>query len=89
MYSQCNLEEFAAHAGKVNCLRIGRKSGRVLVTGGSDLVNVWAIGKTTPVMVITRYILILIYIEMKQLIYRSLYSRILNIFNILNIFYCK
>jgi katanin p80 WD40 repeat-containing subunit B1 len=41
-----------AHQGKVNCLRIGRKSGRVMVTGGDDKnVNMWAIGKAEPIMV--------------------------------------
>lgn len=35
-------------------LRIGRQSGRVLVTGGEDKkVNVWAIGKSTPIMGLT------------------------------------
>ncbi|GLC51494.1 Quinone-dependent D-lactate dehydrogenase [Pleodorina starrii] len=42
------LVEFAAHAGDVRCVRIGRKTAGVLVTGGDDKkVNVWAIGKTT------------------------------------------
>jgi hypothetical protein len=40
------LQEFAAHAGTVNCLKVGRKSSGVLVTGGDDCkVNMWAIGK--------------------------------------------
>eukprot|EP01116_Phalansterium_solitarium_P011481 TRINITY_DN27175_c0_g1_i1.p1 TRINITY_DN27175_c0_g1~~TRINITY_DN27175_c0_g1_i1.p1 ORF type:complete len:216 (+),score=88.63 TRINITY_DN27175_c0_g1_i1:209-856(+) len=43
------LQDWQAHDGKVNCLRIGRKSGRVLVTGGDDRkVNMWAIGKPGP-----------------------------------------
>ncbi|PNH09085.1 Katanin p80 WD40-containing subunit B1 [Tetrabaena socialis] len=42
------LVEFAAHSGDVRCVRIGRKTAGVLVTGGDDnKVNVWAIGKTT------------------------------------------
>ncbi|KAG2497953.1 hypothetical protein HYH03_004215 [Edaphochlamys debaryana] len=42
------LVEFAAHAGDVRCVRIGRKTAGVLVTGGDDKkVNVWAIGRTT------------------------------------------
>nr|AAT01224.1 katanin p80 subunit PF15p [Chlamydomonas reinhardtii] len=42
------LVEFAAHAGDVRCVRIGRKTAGVLVTGGDDKkVNVWALGKTT------------------------------------------
>lgn len=38
-------EEFAAHAGNVNCASIGKKSSGVLVTGGDDKrVNLWTIG---------------------------------------------
>jgi hypothetical protein len=45
-------DEFAAHASAVNCLRIGRKSAGVLVTGGEDRkVNVWAIGKPAAILV--------------------------------------
>ncbi|KAL3143620.1 Quinone-dependent D-lactate dehydrogenase [Trebouxia sp. C0009 RCD-2024] len=45
------LQEFVAHTSHVNCLKIGRKSAGVLVTGGEDKkVNVWAIGKPTPVL---------------------------------------
>lgn len=45
-------EEFTAHDGPVNSLRLGRKSGRVMVTGGEDKkVNVWAIGNKTAIMV--------------------------------------
>lgn len=45
-------EEFVAHPSSVNCLKIGRKSSGVLVTGGEDkLVNVWAIGKPNALMV--------------------------------------
>ncbi|KAK1305446.1 hypothetical protein QJS10_CPB11g02391 [Acorus calamus] len=44
------LQEFAAHASTVNCLKIGRKSSRVLVTGGEDhKVNLWAIGKPNAI----------------------------------------
>ncbi|VVB13708.1 unnamed protein product [Arabis nemorensis] len=40
------LQEFVAHSAAVNCLKIGRKTSRVLVTGGEDhKVNLWAIGK--------------------------------------------
>ena len=46
------LEEFVAHAGPVNALRLGRKSGRVMVTGGDDRrVNVWTIGREGAIMV--------------------------------------
>lgn len=46
------LQEFVAHTSNVNCLKIGKKSAGVLVTGGEDKkVNVWAIGKPTAVLV--------------------------------------
>ncbi|XXG86877.1 hypothetical protein AAC387_Pa11g1701 [Persea americana] len=45
------LQEFVAHTSSVNCLRIGRKSSRVLVTGGEDhKVNLWAIGKPNALL---------------------------------------
>jgi katanin p80 WD40 repeat-containing subunit B1 len=40
-----------AHSAAVNCLKIGRKSSRVLVTGGEDhKVNLWAIGKPNAIL---------------------------------------
>ncbi|RRT85043.1 hypothetical protein B296_00006209, partial [Ensete ventricosum] len=46
------IEEFVAHAADVNCVAIGKKSSRVFVTGGADRkVNLWAIGKPTPLLV--------------------------------------
>ncbi|KAG6472335.1 hypothetical protein ZIOFF_069795 [Zingiber officinale] len=45
------LLEFVAHSSNVNCLKIGRKTSRVLVTGGEDRkVNVWAIGKPNAIL---------------------------------------
>ncbi|XP_042908828.1 katanin p80 WD40 repeat-containing subunit B1 isoform X2 [Parasteatoda tepidariorum] len=45
------LQEFVAHSANVNCLSFGRKSGRVLVTGGDDKkVNLWAVGKPNCIM---------------------------------------
>ena len=45
------VKEFPAHSANVNCLRIGRKSSQVLVTGGDDKkVNVWAIGKPNAIL---------------------------------------
>nr|XP_017216836.1 PREDICTED: katanin p80 WD40 repeat-containing subunit B1 homolog [Daucus carota subsp. sativus] len=42
-------EEFVAHSTSVNCLKIGRKTSRILLTGGEDYkVNLWAIGKPNP-----------------------------------------
>jgi WD40 repeat protein len=49
------LQEFVAHSAAVNCLKIGRKSSRVLVTGGEDhKVNLWAIGKPNAILVSSR-----------------------------------
>ncbi|PHT26195.1 Katanin p80 WD40 repeat-containing subunit B1 [Capsicum baccatum] len=45
------LQEFVAHSLSVNCLKIGRKSSRVLLTGGEDhKVNLWAIGKPNAML---------------------------------------
>ena len=45
-----------AHSSSVNCLKIGRKSSRVLVTGGEDhKVNLWAIGKPNAILVSSRF----------------------------------
>ncbi|GJN17484.1 hypothetical protein PR202_gb04555 [Eleusine coracana subsp. coracana] len=46
------IEEFVAHDAEVRSLSIGKKSSRVFITGGSDRkVNLWAIGKQTPLLV--------------------------------------
>jgi WD40 repeat protein len=46
------IEEFVAHDAEVRSLAIGKKSSRVFITGGSDRkVNLWAIGKQTPLLV--------------------------------------
>nr|VDD03622.1 unnamed protein product [Brassica rapa] len=48
------VEEFVAYSAAVNCLKIGRKPSRVLVTGGEDhKVNLWAICKPNAILVIT------------------------------------
>ncbi|XP_043285326.1 katanin p80 WD40 repeat-containing subunit B1 isoform X2 [Venturia canescens] len=45
------LQDFVAHSINVNCLALGHKSGRVLVTGGDDKkVNLWAVGKQNCIM---------------------------------------
>ncbi|XP_045595443.1 katanin p80 WD40 repeat-containing subunit B1-like isoform X2 [Procambarus clarkii] len=45
------IEEFVAHGANVNCLALGHKSGRVLVTGGDDKkVNLWAVGKPNCIL---------------------------------------
>jgi len=48
------LQEFVAHGAPVNCLALGHRSGRVLVTGGEDKkVNLWAVGKPNCIMSLT------------------------------------
>lgn len=48
------LQEFVAHGANVNCLALGHKSGRVLVTGGDDKkVNLWAVGKPNCILSLT------------------------------------
>lgn len=43
------LQEFVAHSGNVNCLRIGKKNCRQFITGGDDqVVNLWSIGNPAP-----------------------------------------
>lgn len=45
-------EEFAAHGADVNCIGLGHKSGRVMVTGGEDRkVNLWSVSKPHCIMV--------------------------------------
>lgn len=45
------LQEFLAHSANVNCLSIGKKTSRFLITGGDDCkVNLWSIGKSTSLM---------------------------------------
>lgn len=45
------LQEFTAHGQDVNCLALGHKSGRVMVTGGEDRkVNLWSVGKAHCIM---------------------------------------
>lgn len=50
----CKLQEFVAHASDVNCLKIGKKSCRIFVTGGGDhKVNIWAIDKPTSLLTLS------------------------------------
>ncbi|KAI9000020.1 WD40-repeat-containing domain protein [Gaertneriomyces semiglobifer] len=45
------IYDFVAHSATATCLRIGQKSGRVMVTGGEDRkVNLWAVGKSAPIL---------------------------------------
>ncbi|KAF6167670.1 hypothetical protein GIB67_031253 [Kingdonia uniflora] len=45
------LQEFVAHASNVKCLQIGKKSRRLVATGGEDhKVNLWAIGKPSSLL---------------------------------------
>ncbi|CAL9116679.1 unnamed protein product [Musa acuminata var. zebrina] len=55
--TRVNLEEFVAHSSNVNCLKIGRRTSRVLVTGGEDhKVNLWAIGKPNAILSLSGHI---------------------------------
>jgi len=64
---QCFAEEFPAHVGNVNCLALGHKSVRVMVTGGEDRkVNMWAIGKPNCILVCFLLHLFLIISAMKR-----------------------
>ncbi|XP_046379150.2 katanin p80 WD40 repeat-containing subunit B1-like isoform X2 [Haliotis rufescens] len=48
------LQEFVAHSANIQCLAMGHKSGRVMVTGGEDRkVNLWALGKPHCIMSLT------------------------------------
>ncbi|KAK6178568.1 hypothetical protein SNE40_013329 [Patella caerulea] len=48
------LQEFVAHGANVQCLGLGHKSSRVMVTGGEDRkVNLWAVGKPHCIMTLT------------------------------------
>ncbi|KAI3988204.1 hypothetical protein MKX01_011993 [Papaver californicum] len=45
------LQEFVAHSSNVNCLSIGKKTGKVFITGGDDhKLNLWAVGKSTSLL---------------------------------------
>lgn len=45
------LQEFVAHSGSVNCVRIGKKTHRYLLSGGDDQkVNLWPVGKPNSLM---------------------------------------
>ena len=67
-----------AHSAAVNCLKIGRKSSRVLVTGGEDhKVNLWAIGKPNAILVSSPSTSILAFIMclvLEEVFYRLAYN---------------
>ncbi|GLU23061.1 hypothetical protein SLE2022_390930 [Rubroshorea leprosula] len=45
------LQEFVAHSADVNCLSMGKKRCRLLISGGDDnKVNLWEIGKHNSLM---------------------------------------
>ena len=48
------VEEFVAHGGSnVTCLKISKKTSRMIVTGGEDhKVNIWSVARPDRVMVI-------------------------------------
>lgn len=48
------LQEFSAHSVGLSAASLGKKSGRVMATGGEDgQVNLWAVGKPSCVMKFT------------------------------------
>ncbi|XP_076470194.1 katanin p80 WD40 repeat-containing subunit B1-like isoform X2 [Babylonia areolata] len=48
------LQDLTAHGSEVTCVGMGRKTGRVMVTGGQDRkVNVWSVGKDHCIMSLT------------------------------------
>lgn len=48
------LQCFTAHSGRVQCARLGEKSGQVLATGGEDKrVNIWKVGKPNALVSLT------------------------------------
>ncbi|CAM8904090.1 unnamed protein product [Rhodiola kirilowii] len=45
------LQELVAHSDNVNCISIGKKAGRLFVTGGDDhQARLWSVGKPTSLM---------------------------------------
>jgi katanin p80 WD40 repeat-containing subunit B1 len=45
------IHEFSAHSTRTNCIRLGRNTAGLLVTGGDDfLVNVWTNGKAGAIL---------------------------------------
>lgn len=48
------LQEIVAHSSNVSCLALGKRSGRLLATGGEDCrVNIWAVSKPNCIMSLT------------------------------------
>ncbi|KAG8092102.1 hypothetical protein GUJ93_ZPchr0012g22086 [Zizania palustris] len=45
------LQEFVAHGSDVNCVKFGRRTSRILITGGDDQkVNLWVVGKPSAIL---------------------------------------
>ncbi|CAM8989583.1 unnamed protein product [Rhodiola kirilowii] len=45
------LQELVAHSDDVTCVSIGKKAGRLFITGGDDhQVRLWCMGKPSPLM---------------------------------------
>ncbi|CAG9767471.1 unnamed protein product [Ceutorhynchus assimilis] len=62
------LQDFQAHNANVNCLALGHKSGRVMVTGGDDKkVNLWAVGKKSCFMSLSGHITPIECVQFNQL----------------------
>ncbi|CAG9860367.1 unnamed protein product [Phyllotreta striolata] len=62
------FQDFMAHNANVNCLALGHKSGRVLVTGGDDKkVNLWAVGKQSCFMSLSGHLTAVDCVQFNQL----------------------
>ncbi|KAL1493986.1 hypothetical protein ABEB36_009663 [Hypothenemus hampei] len=62
------LQDFQAHNANVNCLALGHKSGRVMVTGGDDKkVNLWAVGKQSCFMSLSGHLTPIECVQFNQL----------------------
>ncbi|XP_060517418.1 katanin p80 WD40 repeat-containing subunit B1 [Cylas formicarius] len=62
------LQDFMAHNANVNCLALGHKSGRVMVTGGDDKkVNLWAVGKESCFMSLSGHLTPIECVQFNQL----------------------
>ncbi|XP_066253983.1 katanin p80 WD40 repeat-containing subunit B1 [Euwallacea similis] len=62
------LQDFEAHNANVNCVALGHKSGRVMVTGGDDKkVNLWAVGKQSCFMSLSGHLTPIDCVQFNQL----------------------
>lgn len=70
------------HVSNVNCLKIGKKYSRVLVTGREDQkVNMWVIGKSNAIMVYCKFCIGFFFIA--KLLWQRIYVIVTCIYNVL------